>query len=67
MSEIKVGALAVFTTFNGKQIGCSVTRKWAAGQISREAQIEVKVIGDQGCYKNGAKFTLDAHMVRGAV
>ncbi len=66
-NSITVGALAVFTTYNNKQIGCRVVRMWDAGDISNTAQIEVRVIGDQGCYRNGAKFTVDASIVQAAV
>ena len=53
---LKVGDLAVFDTFGGQKIGCSITRMWDAGDISSTAQIEVKVIGNQGCYKHGMKI-----------
>lgn len=64
---LRVGDLAVFETYGRQKIGCSITRMWAAGEISNTAQIEVKVIGDQGCYANGMKFTVDAEIVTGAV
>jgi len=64
---LKVGDLAVFITYTGAKIGCSVKRMWAAGEISDTAQVEVQVIEDQGCYKHGAKFTLDAEIVLPAV
>jgi hypothetical protein len=44
---LKVGDLAVFETYTRNTIGCSISRMWAAGEISTTAQIEVKVIGDQ--------------------
>lgn len=64
---LKVGDLAVFETYTRKLIGCRIARMWAAGEISSTAQIEVQVIGDQGCYRSGAKFTVDATIVTGAV
>jgi N-acetyl-gamma-glutamylphosphate reductase len=64
---LKIGDLAVFETFNGKKIGCRIVRLWAAGEISNSAQIEVKVIGNQGCYANGMKLTVEASVVQGAI
>lgn len=65
--SLKVGDLATFLTYNNKQIGGSITRMWAAGEISNSAQVEIRVIGDQGCYKNGSKLTVDAAIVQRAV
>lgn len=64
---LKVGDLATFLTYTNKKIGCRITRMWDAGEISNTAQIEVQVIEDQGCYRNGAKFTVDASIVNGAI
>ena len=64
---LRVGDLAVFDTYGGQKIGCSISRTWAAGEISNTAQVEVKVVGDQGCYAHGMKFTVEASIVHGAV
>ena len=63
---LEVGDLAVFTDYRNQQIGCRVVRMWAAGEISSEAQIEIRIVGKNGFY-SGAKITVDASKVRGAI
>jgi hypothetical protein len=64
---LKVGDLAAFQTYTRKWIGCSIVRMWDAGEISSTAQIEVRVVGDQGCYASGMKLVVEAAFVRGAL
>ncbi len=67
--DLRVGDLAVFTDYKGRQIGCRVTRMWAAGEISNSAQIECQVVGlsAQGPYQIGFRLVVEASKVRGAV
>lgn len=60
---LAIGMLAVFETYGRQKIGCRITRMWAAGEISNTAQVEVQVVGDQGCYRNGMKLTVEESVV----
>lgn len=64
-NTMRAGDLAVFVDYAGREVGCTVRRTWAAGEISREAQIEVSVAGlsAPAPYRIGQKLTLDANKV----
>jgi phosphopantetheine adenylyltransferase len=63
--DLRVGDLAVFVDYKGREVGCSITRMWAAGEVSREAQIQIRVISPETM--RGAVFTVDAQKVRRAI
>ena len=66
--ELRVGDLAVFTDYAGRDVGCSVTRMWAAGEISNSAQVEVRVCGlsAPAPYSIGSKMVIEGSKVRRA-
>lgn len=60
---LQPGDLGVFCDYKGRNIACRVVRVWAAGEITREAQLEIFVVDNTHPYPYGAQFTVDASKV----
>lgn len=67
--DLEVSDLAVFTDYAGREVGCRVTRIWAAGVISTFAQVEVRICGLAVVkpYSLGEVYVVDADKVRRAI
>lgn len=66
---LQVGDLAVWRDRAGREVGCTVTRAWKAGEITTAAQVEIKMCGLSvpAPYYIGCKLVVDATAVRRAV